>query len=81
MNERYWLRISGFAWQEATQDQFVNAERACGFYPKFGCGPVATGGFSNRSTEGRVTYGEITTEKYPGEPEFVALANKTTVAS
>lgn len=79
MKERYWLRISGHAWQEATKDQFVQAERSAGFRPKPGCGDVATGGFSNGSLQGRVTYGDITDEKYPREPDFVELANKSSI--
>ncbi len=54
--ERYWIRARGTKWQEVDQNAFVNAERNAGFYPKAGCGPVATGGFSNGSVEGTVTY-------------------------
>ncbi len=79
-DERYWLRISGLAWQEATQEQFMAAERTAGFYPKTGSG-VATGGFGNGVIQGRVTYGEITAEKYPHDPDFVALAQKSSVAT
>jgi hypothetical protein len=54
--ERYWLRAKGTKWQEVDQGKFVEAERSAGFYPKAGCGPVATAGFSNGSVEGQVTY-------------------------
>lgn len=40
-------------WQEVTQEEFVNAERAAGFRPKPGCGPVATAGFAAGSIKGR----------------------------
>ena len=43
-------------WGEATQQQFVAAERAAGFHPKAGCGPVATGGFSGGGVRGRIEY-------------------------
>mgnify|MGYP001562460708 CR=1 FL=1 len=71
MEARYWLRVSGLPWQEATLEQFVQAERGAGFRPKPGCGPIATGGFSSGSVEGRVTYGEITKDKYDCDPEFL----------
>ncbi len=72
MEERYWLRERGCAWQQATQEQFFNAERRAGFHSKSGSG-VATGGFSSSSAshEGRVTYGEITDENYGHDPEFL----------
>ncbi len=75
MNERYWLRVSGLAWQEATREQFISAERTAGFRPMSGDG-VATGGFCSGALNGRVTYGNVTTEQYPNEPDFVALAQK-----
>ena len=51
----YWLRISGLPWTEVSEVKFVEAERAAGFYPKPGCGPVATAGFSSGVVEGKVT--------------------------
>lgn len=55
--DTYFLRVAGIdaAWQEVTQEQFVKAERAAGFHPKPGGGPVATHGFSNGAIEGRVS--------------------------
>lgn len=38
-------------WQEVTQERFVAAERAAGFIPKPGLGPVATGGFSSTAAK------------------------------
>jgi len=32
--------------RQVTQAEFVQYENRCGFRPKPGCGPVATGGFS-----------------------------------
>jgi hypothetical protein len=72
--------VSGLAWQEATREQFIQAERGAGFYPKSGSG-VATGGFSGGATQGRVTYGEITEEKYARDPEFVAIAKASSLAA
>ena len=71
MDERYWLRENKRAWREATREEFISAERAAGFHPKSGEG-VATGGFSNGALEGRVTYGEITKERYGYDPDFLA---------
>ncbi len=70
MSARYWLRVNGLAWEEATKDQFIKSERGAGFYPKYGNG-LATAGFSGGSVQGRITYGEITAEDYPDEPDFV----------
>jgi len=54
MSERYYLQLAGVSdWIEVSQEKFVQAERAAGFRPKPGCGPVATGGFSNGSVCGR----------------------------
>ena len=47
--------------KEVTQDEFVRAEQNAGFHPKYGCGPVATGGFSNGTISGRVEY--VVTDK------------------
>jgi hypothetical protein len=77
---RYWLRISGLPWQEASRDQFVAAEHRAGFYPNPGCGPVATGGFGSGPIEGRVTYGEIKAEDYAGDPDFAKAINKFKVS-
>jgi hypothetical protein len=54
-NTRYFLApvTSEPIWQEVTEQEFVNAERGAGFYPKPGCGPVATGGFSAGGQRGR----------------------------
>lgn len=80
INERYWLRVSGLAWQEATKDQFIKAERSAGFRPKSGDG-VATGGFSCGAIQGRVTYGEITEEKYARDPDFLAVAKASSLTA
>lgn len=46
-NTRYFLKPDSdrAMWQEVTQEEFVAAERGAGFYPKHGCGPVATSSF------------------------------------
>lgn len=59
MVEKYYLKGS---WEteytEVTQEEFIRAERAAGFHPKYGCGPCATGGFSSGSVSGKVEYVE-----------------------
>ena len=74
--ERYWLRVSSLPWQEATAKQFIEAERAAGFHPKFGCGPFATSGFSGNGVAGRITQGDITEEAWGLDPEFIRDARK-----
>ncbi len=78
MRERFWLRASSLLWQEATREQFIEAERRAGFRPKPGCGDIATGGFSGGSIQGRITSGEITEEKYGWDPEFLEVTQATT---
>lgn len=53
-NTRYFLApvTSNPIWQEVTEAEFANAERGAGFYPKPGCGPVATGSFSAGGQKG-----------------------------
>jgi len=57
--KRYYLKAG---WQkeyeEVTEVQYIEAERAAGFFPKPGCGPIATGGFSRGSVSGKVEYVE-----------------------
>ena len=62
-NERYWLQVGDLLWQEATADQFIQAEREAGFRPKDG-GGFATGGFSGGGIRGKITYGEIPEKAY-----------------
>jgi hypothetical protein len=70
---RYWLQIVGMPWQEATEEQFIAAERAAGFRPKSGTGS-ATGGFSGGGINGKITTGEITAERYGHDQEFLKAA-------
>ncbi|EAM7657038.1 hypothetical protein GSB13_003858 [Salmonella enterica] len=51
--QRYFLSHPAFGEKEVTQEEFINAERAAGFYPKSGSG-VATGGFGSGDIRGRV---------------------------
>lgn len=48
-------------WVQVTEDEFIAAEQRAGFFPKPGCGPVATAGFSygdsGEEIEGRIDYG------------------------
>lgn len=52
--ERYFLSEGDRPEIEVDQGRFVQAERNAGFRPKPGCGPAATGGFSNGRVSGRV---------------------------
>jgi len=56
--EHYYLGITGHpeSMVEVTQEEFILAERAAGFRPKHGCGPVATGGFGSGGIQGSVRY-------------------------
>ena len=42
---KYFLTIDTAPEREVTRDEFIAMERICGFIPKPGCGPCATGGF------------------------------------
>ena len=41
--------------QEVTKEEFITAERAAGFRPKYGDG-LATGGFSGNGVNGSIKY-------------------------
>jgi hypothetical protein len=46
-------------YQEVSRETFIMAEREAGFYPKHGCGDIATGSFSSTrdtTVEGIVTH-------------------------
>lgn len=53
-NTRYFLDRDGEnpLWLEVTEADFVKAERAAGFRPKPGCGPVATASWSSGGRRG-----------------------------
>jgi hypothetical protein len=59
IKKRYYLSAFGIE-KEVTEEDFIRAEREAGFYPKHGCGPVATGGFgtgvSGFGLGGRIEY-------------------------
>lgn len=54
MKKRYFIKIKGFGEKEVDQETYVQFEQEAGFYPKPGCGPEATGGFSSGSVSGRI---------------------------
>lgn len=56
MNTKYYLSIANGPEQEVTQEQFIEAERDAGFYPKPGCGPIAIDEFESGIITGRVEY-------------------------
>lgn len=51
--QRYWLKNS---WEEeyteVTKEQYIKAERSCGFRSKFGEDQIATAAFSSGSVKG-----------------------------
>lgn len=68
MTTRYWTKKNTEEWKEVTLEQFMAAERMCGFYPKEGLGP-ATGGFVSTTSHGEIK-GAITTKdgEHPDDP-------------
>lgn len=57
--KRYFLRVHGTdSWTEVSEERFIDAERAAGFYNRRGSGN-ATAYFSDGTIEGKV--------QYPGE--------------
>lgn len=63
--EEYYLQIADGPRQRVSQEEFVSAERAAGFRPKPGCGPVATGGFSSGPIRGSVDFPQTITHSFP----------------
>jgi hypothetical protein len=57
-HSKYFVRFrKECAWIEVTEAGFAQAERNAGFFPKYGCGLVATAGFfSGNGIEGKVEY-------------------------
>lgn len=55
---KYFLSHPILGEKEVTEKEYCEAERAAGFYPKFGIKGPATGGFSNSQSQisGRVEY-------------------------
>lgn len=53
-HSKYFLRHDHGKWVEVSESEFVAAERGAGFFPKTGCGPVATGGFSASGPDGEI---------------------------
>jgi hypothetical protein len=57
---RYYLSHSLFGEREVTREQFIAAERAAGFYPKFGQpDDLATGGFSSGDISGSIRHAPL----------------------
>lgn len=52
----YFLRFGNGPEREVTEEEFIAVERSAGFYPKAGCGPLATGGFSKGDVSGRIEH-------------------------
>lgn len=54
----YFLTHAPLGEEEVTEQEFIQAERAAGFFPKFGSDGPATGGFSNSqlNISGRVEF-------------------------
>jgi hypothetical protein len=58
MKPTYHLITAHHPEREVTEKEFIAAERAAGFYSKFGPDHVATGGFTGRGMHGRVIFVE-----------------------
>jgi len=58
MKTKYFLSHPVLGEKEVTEKEYCEAERAAGFYPKYGIKGPATGGFSNScgNVSGRVEY-------------------------
>ena len=56
MVDKYYLKADfQKEYQEVTKEEFIQAERAAGFNPKYGDG-LATGGFSGNGVSGSIKY-------------------------
>jgi hypothetical protein len=66
-HSRYYLQLGNGPEREVTESEFIAAEQACGFYPKVGCGPIATSGFSMGDVHGRVKYVDDDALRVEGE--------------
>lgn len=56
--DRYFLKLDGYAWEEATKESYVQAERRAGFRNTLGQPEEpATTSFSGGSVNGRLCYG------------------------
>jgi len=54
--EKYYLKADfQNEYQEVTKEEFIQAERAAGFRPKYGDG-LATGGFLGNGVSGSIKY-------------------------
>lgn len=67
VNSRYYLRLGDNPELEVTEAEFIAAERAAGFFPKTGCGPLATAGFGSNHVLGRI--------ESPAFKDYPRLAN------
>ena len=57
MQETYSIRLGEGEWREVSKEEFVKYERQAGFYNTLGQpNEPATGGFSGRQIEGRISY-------------------------
>ena len=52
--DRYFITEGDDVERETDGAGFISLERSCGFRPKPGCGPFATGGFSSGNRSGRI---------------------------
>lgn len=61
MLEEYWVAVAlpDAPWMQVTQEDYVRLERAAGFRPKPGHGPVATSAFSGGGVRGQTWRPEV----------------------
>ncbi len=78
---RYWLKENG-TWSEVGIEVFKQAELRAGFRSNTK-NDTATGGFTSSVTSvvGRITYGEISAEKYGHDPDFLKAVQVTASTS
>lgn len=55
-HDRYFVTDHDGVERETDSNGYISMERSCGFHPKPGCGPFATGGFTSGDRAGRIEH-------------------------
>ena len=75
---RYWIRVGTLDWMEVSRKDYIKAEASAGLSD--GKKDVlAAKRFDKPTLKGRVTFGEITPEKYRNDTEFLSAVLKATL--
>ena len=72
--KRYWVSTNSAPWHEVTEKEYIEFEKEAGVHMTYKGHWVPTTRFKNETGQGKVTIGEITEEKYPGDQEFLKTA-------